>query len=85
MTKKGIDKSVALLEGLRLLEIDPKQVAVVGDSETDVPMFDVCGYSVAVGNAPEMVKSRANYACKQEIGDGAAEAVSHVVDKLVRS
>ncbi len=84
LTKKGIDKSVSLLEALQFLGVDPKETAVVGDSETDIPMFDVCGYSAAVGNAPDLVKTKANYACKQEIGDGAAEAVSHIVDKLVR-
>lgn len=82
LTRKGIDKSIALLEGLKLLDIDPMQVAVVGDSETDLPMFEVCGYSAAVGNAPGVVKSKANYSCKEETSEGAAEAVSHIVDAL---
>jgi phosphoglycolate phosphatase (TIGR01487 family) len=79
LTKKGINKSIALLEAFKYINIRPNEAAVVGDSETDLPMFSVCGYSAAVGNASAEVKSRANYACKEELGNGAVEAISHVI------
>jgi phosphoglycolate phosphatase len=85
LTKKGLDKSVTLVEAFKKLGIDPKQAVAIGDSETDVPMFQLCGYSAAVGNAPDAVKSKATYACKQEIGDGAAEAVQHFMDQIAHS
>lgn len=84
LTKKGIDKSVGLREGLKFLGIKPEEVAVVGDSETDLPMFEMCGYSAAVGNAPDVVKEKADYVCKEEIGNGAVEATSHIVRELGR-
>jgi phosphoglycolate phosphatase len=80
LTKKGINKSVALAEALTFLDVKPDQVAVIGDSETDLPMFELCAYSVAVGNASQAVKSKANYACKEEIGSGSVEAVAHIID-----
>jgi len=83
LTKSGINKGLTLLEALETLGIDPKRVAVIGDSDTDVPMFEVCGYSAAVGNATNEVKSKANYVCKEEIGEGAVEAVSHIVKEVI--
>ncbi|MGI0091117.1 MAG: phosphoglycolate phosphatase [Nitrososphaerales archaeon] len=82
LTKRGVNKSLALSEALKYLNLDPKQVAVVGDSETDVPMFDLCGYSAAVANASEAVKSKASYACKGEVGDGTVEAIAHIIDEM---
>ncbi|HXQ93415.1 MAG TPA: phosphoglycolate phosphatase [Nitrososphaerales archaeon] len=83
LTKTGINKGKTLIQALRTIGLDPKQIAVVGDSDTDLPMFQVCGYSAAVGNAPDHVKSKANYACRQEIGDGAVEAVSYIVRNVI--
>lgn len=82
LTKKGINKGQGLLEILSFLGASPKETAVIGDSETDLSMFEICGYSAAVGNAPLEVKSRANYVCSEELGNGAVEAVSHIIDKL---
>jgi phosphoglycolate phosphatase len=82
LTKKGINKSVALNEALSFLGVKPSQTAVIGDSETDVPMFELCAYSAAVANASQAVKSKASYVCRQEIGDGSVEAISHIVSNF---
>jgi hypothetical protein len=79
LTKRGINKSLGLAEALSFLSVKPNQTAVIGDSETDLPMFELCGYSAAVGNAPQTVKSKASYVCKEEIGNGSVEAVSHIL------
>jgi phosphoglycolate phosphatase len=83
LTKSGIDKGSTLGIALKILDLDPGQVAAIGDSETDVPMFELCGYSAAVGNAPDSVKSKASYVCKNPIGDGAVEAVSHIMKDVI--
>jgi phosphoglycolate phosphatase (TIGR01487 family) len=84
LTRRGIDKSVALSEGLKYLGLASDEVIVIGDSETDVPMFDLCGYAIAVSNASSFVKSKADHVCKQEIGDGAVEAISYCAEHLLR-
>ncbi|MDG6998472.1 MAG: phosphoglycolate phosphatase [Nitrososphaerota archaeon] len=84
LTKRGIDKSIGLRDGLTFLGITPEEVAVIGDSETDLPMFRMCAYSAAVANASKEVKDKANYVCKEEIGSGTVEAVSHIVKILGR-
>ena len=83
LTKKGINKGTTLVEALRTIGVDPEETAVIGDSETDLPMFERCGFSAAVGNASDYVKSKASYACKQEIGDGAVEAISYIMREIV--
>ena len=82
LTKKGINKSVALSDALAFLGVKPEQTAAIGDSETDLPMFELCAYSAAVGNASQAVKSKARYVCKEEIGSGAVEAVSHIMNEF---
>jgi phosphoglycolate phosphatase len=82
LTRKGISKGKALIEGLSMLEISPEQTVVIGDSETDLSMFELCGYSMAVGNASDYVKSKADYVASQPIGDGAVEAIQYFTDKI---
>lgn len=84
LTRKDISKAGALKEGLEILGISPDETVAIGDSETDLPMFELCGYSMAVGNASEFVKSKADYVAKGQIGDGAVEAIQHFTDKFVR-
>lgn len=79
LTRKGITKALALKMCLETLRISPEETVVIGDSETDISMFELCGYSAAVGNASEEVKSKADYVCKAEIGDGAVEAIDYFI------
>jgi len=83
LTKTGLNKGDTLVLALKHLGLDPATVAAVGDSDTDIPMFERSGFSAAVGNAPENVKSKATYACKEEIGDGAVEAIQYIVKNMI--
>jgi phosphoglycolate phosphatase len=83
LTKTGINKGRTLLNALEYLRLDPKKVAVIGDSDTDLSMFEVCGFSAAVGNAPDYVKAKASYSSEEQIGDGAVEAVAHIVKDVI--
>jgi phosphoglycolate phosphatase len=82
LTRKGITKARALREGLDLLGIDPEEAVAIGDSETDVSLFELCGYSIAVGNSSEYVKSRANYSTREVMGDGVVEGIQTVAEKM---
>jgi phosphoglycolate phosphatase len=84
LTRKGISKGKALQEGLQLLNVSPEEAVVIGDSETDVSMFELCGYSMAVGNASDYVKSKASYAAKEPIGDGTVEAIQYFTDRVAK-
>ncbi|MDQ5863506.1 MAG: HAD hydrolase family protein, partial [Thermoproteota archaeon] len=47
INEKGINKAYGLKEALTVLKVEPNQVVAIGDSETDVPMYDICGCSIA--------------------------------------
>jgi phosphoglycolate phosphatase (TIGR01487 family) len=78
INEKGIDKAHGLGEALKMLKAGPEDVVAIGDSETDVPMFNICGYSVALGHAEEGVKKSADHVVRGREGAGLAEAIDHV-------
>jgi phosphoglycolate phosphatase (TIGR01487 family) len=78
INEKGVDKARGLQEALKMLKADPKETVAIGDSETDVPMFGLCGYSVALGHAEESVKEKASHVVGGREGAGLAEAIDHV-------
>jgi phosphoglycolate phosphatase (TIGR01487 family) len=75
INEKGIDKSVGLKRALRILDIDPAYVVAIGDSETDIPMFNMCGYSIALNHAENNVKASAQHVVSGRQGEGAIEAI----------
>jgi hypothetical protein len=54
------DKAHALMELEEIMEVDKKDVTVFGDSLNDIGMFEYAGKSVAVKNALDEVKKRAD-------------------------
>jgi phosphoglycolate phosphatase len=79
INEKGIDKSVGLKKALSILDIDPANVVAIGDSETDIPMFNMCGYSIALNHAGKNVKASAKYVVNGRQGEGAVEAIEFIV------
>lgn len=78
INEKGIDKSVGLTKALKILEIDPAFAVAIGDSETDIPMFNMCGYSIALNHAKDKVKAKAKHVVRGRQGEGAVDAVEFV-------
>ena len=79
INEKGIDKAVGLKKALSILDIDPEYTVAIGDSETDIPMFNMCGYSIALNHAKENVKERAKYVVNGRQGEGAVEAIEYIM------
>lgn len=78
INEKGVNKAYGLVEALKILKADPEETVAIGDSETDVPMYDICGCSIALGHADESVKKKADYVVAGREGAGLAEAVDYV-------
>lgn len=83
INEKGINKAYGLKEALSLLKVDPKQVVAIGDSETDVPLYDICGCSIALDQAEESVKAKADHVVAGREGDGLVEAIDFVAFKYL--
>ena len=77
-----VDKGKGLLKACELLRIDREEVIAIGDSDTDVEMFKVAGFSIAVGNATELAKKEANLVVKSSRGRGVEEAISYIFKEL---
>jgi len=72
-------KGQALAEIGKLYDIDNSEMIAVGDSYNDICMLEYAGFSVAVENAPDEVKSICDYVTLSNNDDGVAE----VIDKLL--
>lgn len=77
LNHESINKSVGFRVALEMLNIKPEDSVAIGDSETDVPLFDVCGYSLALGNASESVKAAAKHSVRGTNGHGLVEALDY--------
>lgn len=75
ITHKDATKRHALEELLRIENIDKKNVMVVGDANNDLPLFEVAGYRVAMGNGSDRLKKAADYVTDSVENDGLAKAI----------
>ena len=80
----GVDKSTGLRHALDILNIDAREVVAIGDSETDIPMFDLCGFSIALAHAETDVKNRANHVVDGTSGKGLSEAIDYISFNYLR-
>ncbi len=79
ITHARANKGTAAVSLARLLGIAPRDMACIGDMPNDLPMFDVAGLSIAMGNAPDEVKARAHEVTADNDSDGWALAVERFV------
>jgi phosphoglycolate phosphatase (TIGR01487 family) len=78
INENGINKAYGLKEALAVLKVEPNQVVAIGDSETDVPMYDICGYSIALDHADDNVKAQADHVVAGREGAGLVEAIDFI-------
>jgi phosphoglycolate phosphatase (TIGR01487 family) len=75
---KGITKGTGLRLLAKRMQLDLDEIAAVGDSKSDLSMFQEAGFSAAVANASAELKDVADYVASQPFGRGFAEAVSYM-------
>lgn len=78
INEKGMDKAAGLKEALKMLKAGPEETVAIGDSETDIPMYDACGCSIALGHAEDKVKAKATHVVSGREGIGLVEAIDLV-------
>ena len=75
------DKLPVLKKLLEELGLSPQAVACVGDDLPDLPMIRYAGFGVAVANAVDEVKQRADYVATRRGGHGAVREVIEYILK----
>ena len=71
---KKVSKGLAVKSIMRQYHIKKSKVAVFGDYDNDLSMFEVGKYKIAVDNATEVVKNHANFITLSNNDEGVAYA-----------
>jgi phosphoglycolate phosphatase (TIGR01487 family) len=74
----GVNKAKGLDLALKFLNIEPEEVVAIGDSETDISVFGICGLSIALGHSDDAVKVHANHVVNGKEGVGLCDAIDYV-------
>jgi phosphoglycolate phosphatase len=78
INERRVDKARGLKKVLDILNVTPAETVAIGDSQTDIPLFDLCGYSIALNHAEENVKARARYVVSGKEGEGLIDAIEYI-------
>ncbi len=72
-------KGKALGKVLENLGVFPNDAVAVGDSDADLPMFELVGQAIAVANATGAVRNAADWIAPAQDANGVAAAIMHVL------
>lgn len=79
--KKNSTKANAIKILADYLHISKEQIIVIGDGANDISMFEMAGYKIAMGNANENLKKKADYITDNNNQDGVAKALEEIFNK----
>lgn len=78
VSPKGINKLNAIQFLLDYLHETKENTIAFGDAAVDLPMFEISGYSVAMGSGEEGAKKAADYVTADTDDDGLYKAFKHL-------
>ena len=81
LVQKCGDKAGAMRVLMSKYELHPNEVAYVGDDINDLPAFEVAGVNIAVANACETLKLKADWVTPRSGGTG---AVRDAIEEILR-
>jgi len=64
------DKPAILRKIIAELQIDPAQIAYIGDDCNDLEIMDLVGFTACPADAMSFVKEKVNYICQSKGGEG---------------
>ncbi|MGB8331990.1 MAG: Cof-type HAD-IIB family hydrolase [Polyangiales bacterium] len=79
VTNKDANKGAVVDHLSRALNIPTAEIATIGDQHNDLLMFERSGFSIAMGNAPDEVKSRAKATTDSYNDEGFAKAMERFI------
>ncbi|MBU9713116.1 Cof-type HAD-IIB family hydrolase [Evansella tamaricis] len=71
----GVSKGTSILQLIKQLGIKIDEVIAVGDSYNDLEMIELAGFGVAMGNAPDDIKEKADFVTDTNDNEGVASIV----------
>lgn len=73
IVNRNINKGISIEKLLNKLNIDKNNAICFGDGINDIDMFESCGIKVAMGNAIEVIKEKADYITDSNDDGGISE------------
>jgi phosphoglycolate phosphatase (TIGR01487 family) len=77
---KRVNKGTGLKRIAERMGIDLKEFAAIGDSGSDMPMFEIAGFRASVANSTQELMDASDYVAQANYGEGFAEIVKHMAD-----
>src|SRR3712207_9057504 len=81
---KGVSKGRGVQELAEFYGLTKDEVICIGDGENDLSMIEYAGLGIAMGNAPNFIKEKANYITDTNDNDGVAKAIEKLDRKSTR-
>ncbi|WP_010176051.1 Cof-type HAD-IIB family hydrolase [Bacillus coahuilensis] len=78
-TEADVTKGTSLHTLIQKLGIEQREVMAFGDSYNDLAMIEFAGLGVAMGNAPEDIKERADLVTDTNMNDGIAKVIEEYI------
>lgn len=78
-TRADANKGVGLRKLAEILGVNPDATMAIGDTENDLAIIEAAGIGVAMGNATDAVKARADYVTTTNTKGGVAAAIEHFI------
>ena len=75
----GVNKASGLVRGLERLKLSVHNTVGIGDAENDQTFLTLCECAVAVNNALDSVKSRADWVMRGDHGSGVVELIDQLI------
>ena len=76
---KGVNKAFGLEKLAQKLNIQPSEIAAIGDAANDVEMLEYAGLAIAMGNASEEVKAIADIVTDTNENNGVIKAIDRLI------
>ena len=78
INSRGVDKGSGLIKALEMLNADLEDTIALGDSETDVPLFQTVKNNIAVNNSIPELKQIAKIVTTKNSGEGVLEGLDMI-------
>ncbi|MDD4601247.1 5-amino-6-(5-phospho-D-ribitylamino)uracil phosphatase YcsE [bioreactor metagenome] len=79
ITRKGVSKGKAVAMLAALYDVKREEILTIGDSANDLSMIEYAGLGIAMGNATDVVKQKADYITNSNDNEGVANAIRKFV------
>jgi phosphoglycolate phosphatase (TIGR01487 family) len=81
INEKKIDKAYGLRYLSNIMKTKVSEFIAIGDSETDIPLFNICENSITFESSKQVVKEKAKYIVKGENGEGLINAIDLIIQE----